>query len=121
MPVEPTAYVTDLGLKVAATKRGCEQVGRPFRWDQYAEYCARHKAETETFPLGLLAGYPAQVNFRSIRDRVLDDSVMKAITKIMDYPRDHPTFMQCEREIGEQYQSWSASSSYDKTLRKLPG
>jgi hypothetical protein len=102
---------------VAEVKR---KAGSDLQWDQYIDYCARHKAETDIFPLGLLAGYPATVDFQSLHDRVLEDSVVKAILTIMDHPRDHPSFMQCEREV-KRDPRWASSRSPQKSLTKLPG
>lgn len=117
LPAKPTAYLLELESKLAAIRA----TGGQIRWDQRADYCARHKAETETFPLGLQAGYPARVDFRSVYHRVMDDRMTKAILKIIDHPRDHPAFVQCKREIGDRYQRWSGERSAEKSLSKSPG
>lgn len=92
-------------------------------WTRTIEFCERHSAESDVFPVGLHAGYPREMNFTELRGRV---KKMKPVVKrMLKRPKDSPFYLFASRDLQRQgRRRWAGVEARNDEQRKnrlLPG
>lgn len=70
-------------------------------WRKTIQYCALHKAETTIIPLGLRQGYPDDIDFAKLQDRVEEGWIRKELEEIMFDPDSSAWFNKVVKDIAK--------------------
>lgn len=92
-------------------------------WTRTIEFCERHRAESHIFPLGLHSGYPAEMNFTELRQRV--KTLKPEIKRMLKTPKNSAFYVLVNRDLEKHgRRKWSSNDARNDEQRKnrlLPG
>lgn len=92
-------------------------------WTRTIEFCERHQAESHVFPLGRHAGYPAEMNFTELRQRI--KKMKPDVRRMLKRPKDSPFYLFAQRDLERQgRRKWAGTEARNDEQRKnrlLPG
>lgn len=92
-------------------------------WTRTIEFCERHRAESHVFPLGLHSGYPAEMNFTELRQRV--KMLKPEIKRMLKTPKNSAFYVLVKRDLEKHgRRKWSSNEARNDEQRKnrlLPG
>jgi len=94
-------------------------------WQRTIGYCKQHKAETTIIPLGLRAGYPTDIAFMTLQDRIEERWLREEIEDIMVDPDTAPLFdsiVGTIRKMGKgKWNSMAHQTTKHVLRRTMPG
>lgn len=103
LPYETSVYLDQLGTQLhemsvhAPTSKNVN--ARKVEWQRTIDYCMRHEAEVTIIPLGLAAGYPANVDFRALPIRLETPWVRQEIRLIIEQPAESPFYQKAVEDF----------------------
>ncbi len=99
--------------------------GGELDWKLYTEFCALHEAETSVIPLGERDGFPTEINFAILPERLLRRWIGEKLDAIAKNPSLSSLFNETVGEIARMGKTrWSAmgNQAASKVLnRTMPG
>ena len=99
--------------------------GGQLDWKLYTEFCSLHEAETSIVPFGIRDGYPKDVDFIALEERLIRGWIGEEIFAIANNPRSSDFFNGAAQEIDEMGKTrWSGlnhQSDERLTNNSMPG
>ena len=99
MPRELSARLSSLQCQLRQVEDELQRLDQEIPWTRTVEFCALHTAETTVIPLGYRAGYPKEIKFGDIPDRLESDWIRSEMEEIMIDPEVSPYFRKILSDI----------------------
>ena len=98
MPLRPSLQLTTLRAKLVTAKESMSD-GRALPWQRTIEFCSLHEAETTIIPLGIRIGYPRDIDFSILEERLEERWIREELEEIMNNPERSTFFTKTIKDI----------------------
>ncbi|WWD16715.1 hypothetical protein CI109_101146 [Kwoniella shandongensis] len=103
LPLKPSAHLKRLQSKLESMSKARPTDENPnarqLSWQQTINFCTLHQAEATIIPLGVRDGYPQNIDFMNLHDRLRRDWVGKELEGIIEEPTRSRLFKEVKDEV----------------------
>lgn len=118
MPLEVSSRLQTLRARLGLIEGEMEATGERISWTRTVEFCSLHLAETTLIPLGYRQGYPREIDFLAIPERLEDDWIRCEMEEIMQDPNQSSFFRNALKDI-EKRGKWKWSGIENQARKEV--
>ncbi|WVF66867.1 hypothetical protein IAT40_001610 [Kwoniella sp. CBS 6097] len=103
MPSNPSSHLKQLKGHLEEISTPCpteiNPSARSLSWQRHIDFCSLHRAETSLIPLGIRDGYPENIDFLHLEERLEQGWIRERLDEILRDPQSSNVFKRVHEEI----------------------